>query len=412
MSFVVIAAGFTIASGTSLFAQDPAPSPAGPCDNVEAREAKEKVVRENFDKSMDRRKIAVAAGEEYIKTYGSCEAQAIKDFIDYLNGYIPPQKIAIAKWEHDEKVKALFTRFDSGVKASNWDDAYAAGKELLSFDPDNPNLLNIVLAMGSIAYDEIGKKPPNNKYNEDTIKYAKMAIQMINEGKTSKNFGALQFAYQNKENAIGAMNWTISYVTYSGMGNKKDALPYLYQTSKLTWDKKPSQVYSFIGDYYYEEAKRLGDEIKTKTIAAGNKDTDETKALIAQQKAYAERGIDAYARARQITTDAKYKTDLTASIESLYNVRFHKTDGSSEFVTDQLKKPFPDPSNIPAPIVEADADPAAPGSTTASTLPAAPDPTKAPPTTPGVTKKPAPVKGASPARPAAKKPVAKKKGAH
>lgn len=436
LSLAVLGAGFTIAGGTAIFAQDAASSP---CDNTEARTALEQKVRDNYAANPPR--VAVAAGEEYIKTYGSCEAEDIKAFITYLNGYLPPAKAKIKAVDDAAADKLMFDKFDASVNATNWDDMYAAGKQIIAKYPDN---LNVILVMGSPALDEVAKNPSNNKYNDDTIKYAKLAIQKIQEGKTSKNggWGVLKISYGNKENALAWMNWTIGYVMYNGQKNKKDALPYIYESTKHTWTEKLPQVYGIIGDYYYDQAKTIGDDIRAKVIAAGNKDTDETKTLVAQQKAYAERGIDAYARAQQLASDAKYKAGLAASIEALYKVRFQKIDGLSAFVTDTLKKSFPDPSTVPTPIVEADPDPV-PATTTGNgtgtgpstppgvkppMVPAATDTrpmtpsttngTKPAPVSPGATKKPVSVNSTSApsatataiAKTTVKKPVAKKKG--
>ena len=110
----------------------------------------------------------------------------------------------------------------------------------------------------------------------------------------------------SKENALGWLNYTIGAITYVGQNNKKDGLSSIYKASMAgsTTNKLP-QLYAIIGDYYFDEVKRLADDYKAKVTAAGNKDTDETKAITASIKAYAERGIDAYARAQKFVDKAK-----------------------------------------------------------------------------------------------------------
>ena len=51
LGLAILAVVFTVAGGTSAFAQNPpaAPAAASPCDNIEAREALEAKVRTNFD---------------------------------------------------------------------------------------------------------------------------------------------------------------------------------------------------------------------------------------------------------------------------------------------------------------------------------------------------------------------------
>lgn len=463
LGLAVLAAVFTVAGGTSIFAQvTPAATPAapaapGPCDSIEAREALETKVRTNFDnKDYKIRQLAVDAGEEYIKTYGACEAQPIKDFITYLNGYLPPTKKWIADTRKSAELAGLFTRFDAALKndavtkTGNWDEVYSVGKQILALDPDN---LNILITLGSIGLDETAKTPRNTKYNNDTLNYAKTSIQKLNEGKTSKNLGVFQFAYKTKENALGWLNYTVGYITYFDKGDKKGALPFLYKGAYNGVDtKKLPQIYGILGDFYFDEVKRLGEEIRVKTVAANSAATPEaktaliaeSKVLIAQLKGYAERALDAYGRARSLVPandkrqDA-YRAGLSGQIDTIYNLRFEKPDGLNEFVAAQIAKPLPDPTTVPAPIVEVDpADvPPAPGTTTPGTnpgtKPVTPTPTPAPgtakpgvtPTTngtkppataPTTTKKPVSVNGTgsssttAAAKPATKKPVVKKKG--
>jgi hypothetical protein len=455
LGLAVLAAVFTVAGGTSIFAQDTPAAPAapGPCDNVEAREALETKVRTNFDnKDYKIRQLAVDAGEEYLKTYGTCEAQPIKDFITYLNGYLPPTKTWIAAERKRIELTSLFTRFDTALKndavtkAGNWDEVYSVGKQILALDPDN---INILITLGSIGLDETAKTPRNTKYNNDTLNYAKTSIQKLNEGKTSKNLGVFQFAYKTKENALGWLNYTVGYITYFDKGDKKGALPFLYKGAYSGVDtKKLPQIYGILGDFYFDEVKRLGEEIRVKTVAANSAATPEaktaliaeTKVLIAQLKGYAERALDAYGRAKSLvpTTDARqkaYRDGLSGQIDTIYNLRFEKPDGLTEWVAAQVQKPLPDPTTVPAPIVEADpADVPAPGTATPGTAPgtkpvtpAAPgtakpavtpaaNGTKPPATAPTTTKKPVSVNTTgdssttADAKPATRKRVVKKKG--
>ena len=244
------------------------------------------------------------------------------------------------------------------------------------------------------------------------------------------------------------MNYTIGFVTFYGQNNKKEALPYLYKASQIASGAKLlPQTFGIMGDFYFDEVARLGEEIRVKTEAANKQENpeakkaliEETKALIAQSKAYAERGIDAYARA-QANIDLKkkpaskgYYDSLGEQITKLYQLRFQTAEGKDAFVSKLIKTSLPDPSTVPTPIVEVDpADvPPAPGTTAPGTKPVTPTPapgtakpavtpatngTKPPATAPTTTKKPVSVNGTgdssttAAAKPATKKPVVKKKG--
>lgn len=455
LGLAILASVFTVAGGMSVFAQNPPATPAATpapvpaaCENPDAGTALYEKVRLNYaGKTWQERQIAVDAGEEYLKTYAACEWA--KDQITYLNSYIGPAKEWITKAKRSDELKKLFPQFDASLKASKWDDSYTFGKQILALDPEN---LDIMITMGSIGLDETAKNPRVTKYNNDTLNYAKSSLQKIAEGKASlKNWGVLQFAYKGKENAVGWLNYTIGYITYFDKGDKKGALPFLYKAAYNGVDtKKLPQIYGILGDFYFDEVKRLGEEIRVKTLAANGAAAEakpaliaETKVLIAQLKGYAERALDAYGRAKSLVpvSDKRqdaYRAGLSGQIDTIYNLRFDKPDGLNEFVAAQIAKPLPDPTTVPAPIVEADpADvpPATPGTTTPGTNPGtkpvtpatngtkpavtpAANGTKPPATAPTTTKKPVSVNGtASPsttatakAKPVTKKPVVKKKG--
>lgn len=411
-------AGLVAAGSLGVFAQD-APAP-DPCDLDAANAVYRKFTDNIKSTSLEGQKLAVAGGEEYVKKYEACEQFKVQ--VTYIKDYLPSLKKWIVEEEARQKKAALFTAFDNSIQASKWDESFSVGKQLLALEPDN---LNILLVLGSIGSAETGKTPRNTKYNADSIMYAKSVIQKIGEGKTSQNYGAFQFSYVNKENAVSWMNYGIGMMMYFGQNNKKEALGYFYKATQSGTTKDLPQIYGIIGDYYFDEVKRLGEEIKVKTEAAGNKDTDETIALVAQLKGYAERATDAYTRAINLVKDpkaAKYKEGLVSARQTMYKLRFQKETGVNEFVAAQVSKPFPDPTTVPTPIVEADpADaPAAKPATQGSTPAAAPASGAKPATTPATngtkpaatpaTKKPVSTTGAASANSTAKKPAAKKKG--
>lgn len=391
MGLVVTA--LAVVGATAALAQDPCADSAGQT----ALDAK---FRENYDKDLAKRKIAVEAGKEFLEKYGTCEAT--KDFSDYLKTAIPQIEEQNKKEEALTAAKALYGRFDKAVVAKNWDEAFASVREIAAQYPDNS--LDQIITVASIGYDQAYAK--NNKYNDETLRLAKQAISMIESGKTSKRYGLFGggWEYKTKENALGWMNLTVGYITYYVNKNKKDALPYLYKASQATSDTKSNPlVFEAIGGYYFDEVSKLAEQVKT--MIADQKDTDpddvkakkeaDIKAKIALLNGYAERAIDAYARAHKVTKDTPaevkaYKDGLYKTIQSLYNVRFAKTDGVDAFIASLVSKPMPDPTSTVAPIIE---EPKATDTTTGGDAAMAT-------TTPA----------AKPAAAPAKKPVVKKKG--
>jgi hypothetical protein len=320
----------------------------------------------------------------------------------------------------------MYNRFDNAYKSKNWDEVYAAGKDILAKEPDN---LDVILTLGSIGFDQSIKK--NYKYNDDTLRYAKLAMQKINSGTTSKNWGLFDYKYENKDNALGWMNFNIGYITYYAQGNKKEALPYLYAASQANGETKSRpDAFEPVGAYYFEDVKKLADEVQkmikeqtdmpaTATDEERAKKDAEIKAKIAILNGTTERAMDAYSRAYTLAKanpkTKPYADGLYKQLQALYNVRFQKTDGLDTYISSTVAKPMPDPTSAVTPV--SDPEPTA----TAPVKPAAV-------VTPTVTKPAPATKATTPAKPVstssdassvsktnaattAKKPVAvKKKG--
>jgi hypothetical protein len=182
------------------------------------------------------------------------------------------------------------------------------------------------------------------------------------------------------------MNYTIGYIMFYRQGMKKEALPFLYKATQLTSGTKTNpEVYRTIGSYYVDEFIKMDTDRVAKIKAAGDQDTDETKTILALQKGYADRAVEAYARAYKIaSTDPKdkaFRDSLLNRVKELYSIRFNKNmSGFDAYLAGVMSKPFTDPSVAVTPVVEA---------ATATTTPATPTTM----TTPTETVKPATAAG-------------------
>ena len=380
---------------------------------------------ENYNKpDIASRKSAVEAGKQFLEKYGACPTQ--KELVDYYNKYIPGMESKIKAEEAKAATDALYGRFNKAHESKNWDELYAAGKEVLAKEPNN---IDVILALGSVGYDETFKK--NLKYNEDTIRYAKLAIEKLNGGAKSDTFGVYEWSYKNKDNALGWMNLSIGYIMFQ-QGNKKEALPYLYQATLLNSDtKKNPLVYETIGRFYYDQASALLTEIKTMVADAKDTDPDDVKtqkaaaikAKVALLNGTAERAIDAYARSYNVAkADPKtkaYADEQYKKIQVLYGVRFPDkgATGLDAFIASVVTKPMPDPASAVTPIEpEAPADTATTTSTSSTSVNTPTETVPAPvaarnattTTKTAVTNTKAPVTTKTPAKAPAKKTVAKK----
>jgi hypothetical protein len=357
----MLAGVFVTAGSTVSFAQ------AG-CDNPEEIEALDKKIRETYPK-LATRKQAIEAGKTFLEKYGACEAP--KEFADWVKAQMPKWEESVAKKEAADKLGALFTKFDAGIANSKFDDVYAAGKELLAVEPEN---VHVMIPMGLIGLTESYKN--NNKYNDDTLRYAKMAIDKLNAGAKPKldakgnpvlnkdgkpAYSTWDFS---KEEAIDELTYATAYLTYYSKKDKKAALPIYYQLSQGSGKyKNEPRVYATIGSYYLEEAGKLGDEIakmieKQKTLATDEEKVKfdaEIKAKVGLFNGYTERAIDAFGRAHKVAPSATaaektYKDTLFKQVQELYKRRFDKETGLNEYVAAALAKPFPNPTSEVTPI--------------------------------------------------------------
>jgi hypothetical protein len=360
-------ATIAVAGATASYAQDA-------CADVDAKKAVYERFTSNYSgTTVEQRKAALSAAKEYLEKYGNCAEDAQQK--EYFTNYIPTAEQQIKKMEADavvikkkEEMQALYTRFNTALAAKNWDEVYAAGKEVLAKEQDEKIKLDVTILLGSIGLDESIKN--NDKYNVDTVKFAQDAIQKIESGATSTNYGVANkgvgIMYKNakfadgKSNALGWLNYTIGYIKYNRDKNVKEAIPYLYKATQFTSAPKAfPEIYGMIGQWYLDEIARLEKEREEKLKAANNVDTDETKAIFALQKGYAERASDAFARGYKLVgatpAEKALKDTLYSKTKLAYEIRNGKADGLDAYVASVTAKPMPNPATEVTPVVEAPA---------------------------------------------------------
>ena len=283
--------------GITAFAQDG----CGDLDAINALDAK---IRESYkdDKTLP---VAIDSGKQYLEKYGNCPVTA--DFSGWL-------KLQIPKWETRDKnnkeggVKtALNKRYDDSITAKTYDDAYAAGSEYIAKFPDDPTNIHRIVTLAMIGPRESATSK-NYKFNANSEKFAKMAIDQLKSGNPApgKAGYGFQFTCPSKDECISTLTFGIAYMNYYGNNNKQAALPYYYEVTQMPGSYKNSPtVYSTIGDYYYETVAKMVEDVKT--AIAGQSDTDtaevrekkiaDIKAKVAMLNGYTERAMDAYSRA-------------------------------------------------------------------------------------------------------------------
>lgn len=368
LTVVLFAALLLVAGMVQAYAQDA-------CDPEAIVAAGDKFREAHKDKSIAGREAAIQAGKDYLQKYGSCESA--KELADWLRERLPRLESTLREMKEEEAKNKLVARFDAGLKAKNWDEVYAAGKEILAKYGDEFRAAEIVL--GSIGYDEA--YAGRNKYNEDTIKYAKQAIANLEAGKEFRSFGVAPFLYKSKEDALGWLNLSIGYIYAVPQKNRAGALPYLYKATQAESDTKKNPIpYELIGLYYFDELNKLVEEIKALEKSQSDTDTpevakqkvDNIRNKVAMANGTAERAMDAFARAYTLGQAAAYKAAMKKNVEDAYRLRFAKTDGVDTWIANAVKQPLVNPATPITPIFDSEAGESA---TTSTETPKAPTPT-------------------------------------
>ncbi len=400
---LLIAAIFAVGAVVT-YAQDP-------CTDAEGQAAANDKIQALFkDKTIPGRKAYVAAGKAFLEKYGACDSA--KDLSDYLKPRIPQAEETIRKMEEQAAKDALVGKFDSALKAKNWDVVYASGKEILAKYPDEFRTVEIVL--GTIGGEEAFNA--NFKYSDDAVKYSKLSIADLESGKPfdlggKPRYGLGAFEFLNKNDAIGWLNLYIGYITQVAKKDKAGAGPYLYKATQSASDAAKNSVsFELIGSYYFDELNKVVEQIQTK--AKDQKDTDppdvaqkkvdEIKALVAMSNGISERAMDAFSRAYTLGKDAAYKKKMKDNVVGAYKVRFAKEVGVDEWIATALKKPFVNPTTPVAPVSDPEPVASTPSGNGTGGAGVAPKPvvTTTPPAKPVTT--PAKPATAPPAKPAAK----------
>ncbi len=375
------------------------------CDDYETYAELDGKVRENFgnDKTV---KVAIDAGKELLEKFGTCADY--KDFADWVKAQMPKWEARYAEWVEWEWRRPRIEKFDGGIQKKRYDDVYSAGKELVERYPDNVHYL---LPLGLIGLYETYNN--NFKYNDDTIRFAKMAIEKFKAGKGepkmhngkpvvdedgSNLYGAFQFE-RTREEAISEMTYGLAHIYYYAKKDPQTALRYYYEAAQLPgpYSKQP-RLYTTVGAYYLEQASPIGRQIaslieKQKAkVAEAQKATEaadierfeaelealdaEIKGKIALFNGYTERALDAFGRAYKVADDKvasekQLKAEVYKQLQDLYQRRF--PDGAKmgldSYISSMVSEPMPNPTSEVTPVYDTETTSTATSGSTAVNRP-------------------------------------------
>lgn len=423
------------------YSQDTTATPDPRCADVDGQTAVYTKFTGIYNKkTVAEMETALTTGKEFLEKYGACES--LKEQIDFVKPHVARLETDIPVEKKRLELAPLFARFDAGIGkeggifAKNADEVYVSGKEILIRQPDN---INIIVPLAVVGLYESYRN--NNKYADDSIKYAHLVLSQLKAGKDAsrKNkagvpvYGVLKYEFP-KEDLINELTYAIGHLSFYAKNEKKVALPYFYELSQsASRYRDDPRVYAAIGSYFGTEVLRLNGEVAKLIAAQKAAPTDEAKfqmepqikSTIALLNGHAERALDAYSRAYKVAkndtpANKTYRDELYKNLTVLYKGRFDKVDGLDTYIASLVMKPMPNPTSEVTPVTDPE-----PATTTTTALPATDKPATTTPTKPAsatttkvsatgseVVTKPSETTTALKTKTAAKKPLARKRTKH
>jgi len=415
---ITFAAMLSVLGIASVAQTTTTPAPAAGCDLTAINALDVKIRDLQKGKDLESRRQLIEVSKQYLAKFKDCKTEEAV-LLDYLGKKVPEWETNLGDVVQKQEMAVLEKPFLAAVSAKNWDQAYVTGQALIAKFPEKKR--STLLVLGSIGLDETAKTPRNTKYNDDTVRYAKMAIADLEANKTFDAFGTKDLGYPNKEDALGWMNWTVGYILLFDKKQPKEAMPYLYKATQVNSSTKENNlVYAALGDAALDEYNKINTEIDAfrRTQSASDPDDvkqqkiDALKAKSALSLGAAERVLDYYARAYTIAKKQNKPNapGLYKLIQDLYQRRFENMNGIDAWISARTAQPVPNPSTQVQPAVDAApvAVVPAPTTTPVTTTPEKPvttvkqDTTTVKPAAPAA--KPVATPGTKPAKPASSKP--------
>lgn len=348
------------------------------CDDLDGATAKYEAFLAIYNKTnikdLDAIKAGLGGGKEFLEKWGACEAWA--EQAKFVKGHVPRLDEMVAKMEKFKVLEPKFKAFDEAVKADNTDGIFTNGKEILALEPSNQNVKYVMAVAGVLDVSKALTAKTQSKYAAESLNHAKALYDQIKGGSLKfdrklpdgkESIGVLKWE-RNREEAISQLAYTLGYVNFYGLNNKKAAMPYYYEVTQLPgFYKSYPPVLATIGDFYIDEAAPIGVEIANgiKAIQAATTDEEKekinegVKAKVALFNGYTERALDAYGRAWTVAkadtpAEKTYKDNLLKVVRDLYKRRTDKDTGAEQWVATAVAKPLPNPTSTVEPVVDPD----------------------------------------------------------
>ena len=307
-------------------------SPSAFQDAAQNEEAKAQLYKEFLqDRGGDAaaQKRAYEKGKEYISKYGSDTSENNAQIVAFIQKWIGNYEKAVGDFEYNQAV----------VKG-DWDRVFQLGRQRLSQNPDNVEVL-LDMARGGYFNAQKGAQA-NQSLTPEAIRATRRAIELVEQGKAPAKWEA----FKGREDALGWLNFMLAY--HLRKSSPDEAVAHFLKSVQFeSTPKSDPATYAFLAEIYQDEFNRLGREYKAKY--EGQPETDESKIALEKINRSADRMMDALARAVSHANDPARKKAWTEQLRTVYKFRNNESDaGLDAYIASVRTKPLPDPRQEPA----------------------------------------------------------------
>jgi hypothetical protein len=266
----------------------------------------------------ERQKLAYEAAREYVDRFSADGGP-----------HLPEMRKFVSEYEKAIRSYALHEAY----KAKKYAKAFEIGRENLKKDPEN---FYVLATLTQAGYDN--SQTADSTLNEETIKYAKSAIAVLDSGKLTQHD-----PFANAADAEGFLNFALGWFLRDQ--SPVEAAASLTRATKAgTRYKDDPLTYNLLGIAILKgEYAQIAAEYNAKF---GNKPpSPEQQAAWEKLVQTGGRVIDAYARAVALSTkpeQAEGRAKMLARLTALYkNFNNNSDAGLNELIAGVLSKPLP-----------------------------------------------------------------------
>ena len=245
--------------------------------------------------------------------------------------------------ENTRKLKDFIKRykensFYKSLEDKKYVEFFATGKEIMA---EHLNNVEIAMNLGYGGYDVVLKTKAKT-YAEDSLKYCKLTLQLMEKGIVPTNF----LPFNNKDEATAWMYYVIGYFS-TDKDLRESAVNFYKSTQYESQIKKTSQPYYVIAIFFekvYEKAANdLNEKVKAKKISDADYKTENEKI-----NTIIDRMMDAYARAIAMGELEKNPAvaDWNERLLQVYQFRKKSDAGFYTFVIRVNNSRMPDPAGF------------------------------------------------------------------